>query len=110
MGPHVDLLRGVARGIAGSWQDGSRAGMPSSVAAGFDSPGARGLNRDGSASAHAGEETRVESPATTVCRLSVNGDRRECAATPFTTLLEALRYGLGLPGSKQGCDKGDCAA
>ncbi len=52
----------------------------------------------------------MESPATTVCRLSVNGDRRECAATPFTTLLEALRYGLGLTGSKQGCDKGDCGA
>ena len=25
-------------------------------------------------------------------------------------LLEALRYGLGLIGSKQGCDKGDCGA
>jgi carbon-monoxide dehydrogenase small subunit len=52
----------------------------------------------------------VESSATTVCRLSVNGDVRECAVTPGTTLLEALRYGLGLTGSKQGCDKGDCGA
>ncbi|HKQ59239.1 MAG TPA: (2Fe-2S)-binding protein [Candidatus Eisenbacteria bacterium] len=48
--------------------------------------------------------------ATVVCRLNVNGDRRECAVTPSTTLLEALRYGLGLTGSKQGCDKGDCGA
>lgn len=47
---------------------------------------------------------------TVVCRLAVNGDRRECAVTPSTTLLEALRYGLGLTGSKQGCDKGDCGA
>ena len=46
----------------------------------------------------------------TVCRLRVNGDRRECPVTPNTTLLEALRYGLGLTGSKQGCDKGDCGA
>jgi carbon-monoxide dehydrogenase small subunit len=45
-----------------------------------------------------------------VCRLHVNGDWRECAITPYTTLLEALRYGLGLTGSKQGCDKGDCGA
>jgi len=48
--------------------------------------------------------------STSVCRLRVNGDLRECAVTPSTTLLEALRYGLGLTGSKQGCDKGDCGA
>jgi aerobic-type carbon monoxide dehydrogenase small subunit (CoxS/CutS family) len=45
-----------------------------------------------------------------VCRLRVNGDERECAVTTGTTLLEALRYRLGLTGSKQGCDKGDCGA
>ncbi len=44
------------------------------------------------------------------CRLQVNGDDRECAIAPATTLLEALRYSLGLTGSKQGCDKGDCGA
>jgi carbon-monoxide dehydrogenase small subunit len=48
--------------------------------------------------------------STVVCRLAVNGDARTCAVTPYTTLLEALRYGLGLTGSKQGCDKGDCGA
>ncbi len=45
-----------------------------------------------------------------VIRLRVNGDERTCAVTGGTTLLEALRYGLGLTGSKQGCDKGDCGA
>ena len=45
-----------------------------------------------------------------LCRLKVNGDPRECALDPGTTLLEALRYRLGLTGSKQGCDKGDCGA
>ncbi len=49
-------------------------------------------------------------PTTTVCRLHVNGDLRDCLVTPHSTLLEALRYGLGLTGSKQGCDKGDCGA
>jgi carbon-monoxide dehydrogenase small subunit len=52
----------------------------------------------------------VTATATVVCRLRVNGDRRELSVTPNTTLLEALRYGLGLTGSKQGCDKGDCGA
>ena len=52
----------------------------------------------------------VTHAATTVCRLSVNGEARACALPPHTTLLEALRYGLGLTGSKQGCDKGDCGA
>jgi carbon-monoxide dehydrogenase small subunit len=47
---------------------------------------------------------------TEVCRLRVNGDLRECVVAPSTTLLEALRYGLALTGSKQGCDKGDCGA
>jgi len=42
--------------------------------------------------------------------LIVNGDRRELGVPSHWTLLEALRYGLGLTGSKQGCDKGDCGA
>ncbi len=42
--------------------------------------------------------------------LSVNGDRVEVAVPPHWTLLEALRYKLGLTGTKQGCDKGDCGA
>lgn len=52
----------------------------------------------------------MDAPETVICRLTVNGDRLQCAVTPGTTLLEALRYGLGLTGSKQGCDKGDCGA
>ncbi len=52
----------------------------------------------------------MSAPETTICRLQVNGREHACAVTPFTTLLEALRYGLGLTGSKQGCDKGDCGA
>jgi len=43
-------------------------------------------------------------------RLNVNGDTLETAAPAHWTLLEVLRYRLGLTGSKQGCDKGDCGA
>jgi aerobic-type carbon monoxide dehydrogenase small subunit (CoxS/CutS family) len=42
--------------------------------------------------------------------LDINGDRRTCGIPAHYTLLEALRYGFGLTGSKQGCDKGDCGA
>jgi aerobic-type carbon monoxide dehydrogenase small subunit (CoxS/CutS family) len=42
--------------------------------------------------------------------LHVNGEDRAVAVSAQATLLEALRYGLGLTGSKQGCDKGDCGA
>ena len=42
--------------------------------------------------------------------ICVNGDRVEVAVEPRVTLLECLRYELGLTGSKQGCDKGDCGA
>jgi aerobic-type carbon monoxide dehydrogenase small subunit (CoxS/CutS family) len=45
-----------------------------------------------------------------VLRLKVNGDLHEVAAPDHWTLLEVLRYRLGLTGSKQGCDKGDCGA
>jgi aerobic-type carbon monoxide dehydrogenase small subunit (CoxS/CutS family) len=45
-----------------------------------------------------------------VLSLDVNGDRTEVAAPAHWTLLEVLRYRLGLTGSKQGCDKGDCGA
>jgi 2-isopropylmalate synthase len=46
----------------------------------------------------------------TLTHFTVNNDRRELAVPAHWTLLEALRYGLGLTGSKQGCDKGDCGA
>lgn len=45
-----------------------------------------------------------------VLDLLINGDRVEVAAPEHWTLLEVLRYQLGLTGSKQGCDKGDCGA
>ena len=43
-------------------------------------------------------------------RLKVNGDRIQTGFPAHWSLLEVLRYELGLTGSKQGCDKGDCGA
>jgi carbon-monoxide dehydrogenase small subunit len=45
-----------------------------------------------------------------IVTLKVNGELHEVAIPVHFTLLETLRYGLGLTGSKQGCDKGDCGA
>jgi carbon-monoxide dehydrogenase small subunit len=45
-----------------------------------------------------------------VLTLRVNGDQVEVGVPTHYTLLETLRYVLGLTGSKQGCDKGDCGA
>ena len=45
-----------------------------------------------------------------IIRFTVNGDFTETGVPTHYTLLETLRYILGLTGSKQGCDKGDCGA
>ena len=42
--------------------------------------------------------------------LEVNGRVRECRVRPGETLLEVLREGLGLTGTKEGCGKGECGA
>ena len=42
--------------------------------------------------------------------LKVNGRTREVAAPTGALLLEVLRDSLGLTGSKQGCDGGECGA
>lgn len=57
-----------------------------------------------------GELGSIVSTSTEIVRLRVNGDLRETGIPSHFTLLETLRYGLGLTGSKQGCDKGDCGA
>lgn len=47
---------------------------------------------------------------TALLKLRINGVDREIAAPVHHTLCEVLRYQLGLTGTKQGCDKGDCGA
>ncbi|CAN5687153.1 (2Fe-2S)-binding protein [soil metagenome] len=45
-----------------------------------------------------------------IIELDVNGQHRSAGIPTHYTLLETLRYALGLTGSKQGCDKGDGGA
>ncbi len=40
--------------------------------------------------------------------LKVNGESHDVAVEPHRTLLEVLREQLGLTGTKEGCDAGDC--
>jgi xanthine dehydrogenase YagT iron-sulfur-binding subunit len=49
-------------------------------------------------------------PGTFTLTLSVNGEERSLLVDPATTLAEALREGLGLTGTKIGCDRGACSA
>lgn len=48
--------------------------------------------------------------AITPLSLTVNGDALTVGVRPERTLAEVLRYNLGLTGTKQGCDEGDCGA
>jgi carbon-monoxide dehydrogenase small subunit len=45
-----------------------------------------------------------------IVRLRVNGDEVPVGVGDQETLLEALRNRLGLTGTKQGCDVGDCGS
>jgi aerobic-type carbon monoxide dehydrogenase small subunit (CoxS/CutS family) len=43
-------------------------------------------------------------------RFTVNGERREAEGAPLDRLLDVLREGFGLTGSKEGCGEGECGA
>jgi len=48
--------------------------------------------------------------ATHRVRFKLNGEARELDIDPRVTLLDALRERLRLPGTKKGCDRGQCGA
>ena len=43
-------------------------------------------------------------------KITVNGQQREIMAAPCSTLLDVLRYDLGLTGVKEGCGNGNCGS
>lgn len=53
-------------------------------------------------------EPMTSAAAPVLVTLHLNGEETSVAVPPHWTLLELLRYRLGLTGTKQGCDKGDC--
>jgi xanthine dehydrogenase YagT iron-sulfur-binding subunit len=52
----------------------------------------------------------TEVPSISKVSFTVNGTRRELELDTRTTLLDALRERLLLPGTKKGCDQGQCGA
>jgi xanthine dehydrogenase YagT iron-sulfur-binding subunit len=64
----------------------------------------------GLASASEAGSARVLGPGAVPLSLTVNGQARSLRVDPATTLVEALRLGLGLTGTKVGCDRGACSA
>jgi len=57
-----------------------------------------------------GSGPRVSGPGALPIVLDVNGTKRTVKVEPRVTLARALREGLGLTGTKIGCDRGACGA
>ncbi|MES2184473.1 MAG: 2Fe-2S iron-sulfur cluster-binding protein [Pseudomonadota bacterium] len=54
--------------------------------------------------------TAVAAVPPRLVRLDINGTVHELALEPRVTLLDALREYLHMPGTKKGCDRGQCGA
>jgi len=59
---------------------------------------------------NAGREQGVALRRNVQMELQVNGEPTEVSFAPYKTLLEVLREDLGLPGTKHGCELGECGA
>jgi carbon-monoxide dehydrogenase small subunit/xanthine dehydrogenase YagT iron-sulfur-binding subunit len=55
-------------------------------------------------------EAKIFGPGPVPLSLSVNGRRLVMRADPSMTLVDVLRQGVGLTGTKIGCDRGACSA
>lgn len=66
----------------------------------------------GAVASRAGAQRPPASPPAATLKISftVNGKPRDLDLDPRTTLLDALREGLHLGGTKKGCDHGQCGA
>ncbi|OLO05135.1 MULTISPECIES: (2Fe-2S)-binding protein [Salinicola] len=82
-------ISGLAVAAAPALSQVSYAGSPDQPATQTDAPPAEGKKR---------------------ITLTVNGQRQQLDVTPNVILLDALRHGLELTGTKKGCDHGQCGA
>ena len=82
-------ISGLAVAAAPALSQVSYAGSPDEPGTQTDAPPAKGKQR---------------------ITLTVNGQRQQLDVTPNVILLDALRHGLGLTGTKKGCDHGQCGA
>src|SRR5688572_30332616 len=57
-----------------------------------------------------GPGVKVLGPGSVPLALTVNGRSLTVRTDPGTTLVELLRLGLGMTGTKVGCDRGACSA
>src|SRR5579875_2618693 len=57
-----------------------------------------------------GTQAPTPGPGTVPLTLKVNGKERQLNIEPRVALLDALREDLDLPGTKKGCDHGQCGA
>jgi aerobic-type carbon monoxide dehydrogenase small subunit (CoxS/CutS family) len=64
----------------------------------------------GKAEASVPNASPVVGPGGVAVSLKVNGAERRLTVEPRTTLAEALRFDLGLTGTKVVCDRGSCSA
>jgi carbon-monoxide dehydrogenase small subunit/xanthine dehydrogenase YagT iron-sulfur-binding subunit len=55
-------------------------------------------------------DTAMLGPGPVAVTLSINGRTHEVQVDPAITLVEVLRDGLGMTGTKIGCDRGACSA
>jgi xanthine dehydrogenase YagT iron-sulfur-binding subunit len=60
--------------------------------------------------AEAASATTTDGVAQVTVRAAVNGDPVSLRVDPRATLLDTLREGLDLKGTKKGCDRGQCGA
>lgn len=69
-----------------------------------------GMTAGAQEASRAAKGPSVLGPGSFAVTLRVNGKDRQLDVEPRTTLAEALRFGLGLTGTKVVCDRGSCSA